>query len=425
MKFPLHLSCVQRNEDSFRRPKKLCPLRCGNVRIIFVAIGLSIARASYADAADAFRPFVEYSTLYQDNVLRLPGWTPLKNAPEQRKISDISHKLEMGMLIDIEYSRQHFTGWIKESLTRYQDLKQLDFAGTDLMANWLWHAGNHFYGNLGGTYLNTLAPFTDFHELSRNLRTEQRSYFDSNWRLHPSWKIRTGASRSQLNHDLQSRRFLDRVENRAEAGLDYVSRTDSSTGITFGYTKGSLPNRSQLPLVGMANNYAQYEIKGDVKWHLSDTTSLHFLGGKVYRKVEEMADKNFNGSNVRLRIAWRPTSQLSVDAAAWREIGASDYVDVLYTVNKGISMAPSWQVSEKLAIGFEIRCQRRNFTGASSQKNAGVKEDALRDLTAGVTYRPLRNTMVKLAVFHNAKSAALESARYSNNGVMISMQQTF
>jgi len=416
--------CIEKLK-AFHMQQDLPSLHCAIIIVVLITAGMTVAGMAYAETAHTFQPFVEYSTLYQDNVLRLPDTLHSKNGTEQKKLSDVSHRLEMGVLIDIDYSRQNFTGWIKENLTRYQDLKQLDFNGVDLMANWKWNLGSHFSGNFGATYLRTLAPFTDFHELEKNLRTEQRNYLDGSWLFHPSWAFQTGVSRYQLTHDLQSQQFSDRVENRGEARLDYMGRTDSKTGIMFGYTKGSLPNWGQLQEAAGANNYAQYEIKGDVKWNLSYKTSFQFVGGKVYRKVETAPGKDFNGANARLRIAWQPTSQVNMNITAWREISAVDYLDALYAINKGISITPNWNVSEKLAIAVELKHQRREFTSARASSFTGVREDTLNDLTVGVTYRPLRNMTVQMAVFHNTKSSAVELSRYSNNGVMVSMQQKF
>ena len=91
--------------------------------------------------------------------------------------------------------------------------------------NWNWQLGNHLEGTLGGTYIETLAPYTDFHSDQRNLRRQRSIYGDGAWRFHPSYRVRAAASQGQVQLRAGSRKASTTAPKMpGKSGVDYLPR---------------------------------------------------------------------------------------------------------------------------------------------------------------------------------------------------------
>jgi hypothetical protein len=116
---------------------------------------------------------------------------------------------------------------------------------------------------------------------------------------------------------------------------------------------------------------------------------------------------------------------LGVTGAVWREIGIVDDLSTAYSLNKGISLAPRWQISEKILLEMQAKYEQRDFTQSLAATSAPVnaRKDSLRTVALALSYKPLRNTILQTSVFHTEKSSSLQFDSYSRNGVSISVQQ--
>jgi exopolysaccharide biosynthesis operon protein EpsL len=363
--------------------------------------------------------------MYDDNVLGLPSQVSALEALGLDKKSDVSQTVEVGVLLDKRYGRQYFTGNVKAGKTRYDTFKALNFDGRDIAGNWNWALGNHLDGNLGMTYVRGLTPFTDFHQLVSNIRTQKREYMDGNWRFHPSWRTRAGISRNDLDYELLSQQSLNRVETRSELGLDHIAHSGSSVGVLVAHTSGSYPNRVSLGGTSLFNSYQQDEMKANIDWRVSGKTRLQLLAGQVSRSNEDPRFRDFSGFNARLTGDWLATGQLSVNGAIWRETGIVDDLSAVYSINKGLSVAPRWQLTEKSLLEMQFKYEKRDFSQslAASSTVSGVQQDALRSASVVLAYKPLRGLTLQTSIFHAAKSSDLQFNNYTRNGVSISLQQ--
>lgn len=363
--------------------------------------------------------------MYDDNVLGLPSQVSAADAFGLSSKSDVSRTLEVGALFDNTFGRQHFTGNLKAGKTRYDEYRALNFDGRDVAGNWNWFLGNHLEGNVGLSYVRGLTPFTDFHQLVSNVRTQKREYLNATWRLHPSWRARAGVSKYNLDYELLSQQYANRVETRSELGLDYLARSGSSIGVLVAHTDGNYPNRLQLGSFALSNSYKQDEVKANIDWRTSGKTRLQLLAGQVSRAHEDARVRDFSGFNARLTGEWLATGKLSVTGAVWRETGIVDDLSAVYSVNKGVSLAPRWQLSEKSLLEMQLKYEKRDFSQslAGSSSVAGVGADALRTASLALSYKPLRGLTVQTSLFHSAKSSDLQFNNYSRNGVSLSLQQ--
>lgn len=400
-------------------------------RLFILALSLTMCEMpsalAQAHGNRDLKPLIKYESTYDDNVLGLPSHMTVVEAIGMKSKSDHSHTLEVGVLFDKKYRRQHFNGNLKASKTQYDTYKVLNFEGRDIAFNWNWALGSHLEGKIGTSYVRGLPLFTEFQQLISNVRTHRREYLDVAWGLHPSWRVKAGVSRGTLNYVLLSQRYLNKTEIRSELGFDYLARSGNSLGLVVAHVDGNYPNEMPMGQSIFTNSYSQDEVKANVDWQVAGKTKLQLLAGPVSRSSKDVRLKDLSGFDARLTGLWLATGKLGVSAALWRETGIVDDISAIYSVNKGASVAPHWQISSKTLLEVQFRYEGRDFSqsfeGPSSF--AGTGEDTLRSAALLWTYKPLHGLKMQSSIFHSSKSSDFQSNNYTRNGISLSLQQEF
>ncbi len=180
----------------------------------------------FIPAPDAITPYVGFGVGYDNNVLRLPN-TAAAQALGADGLSDTTRRAEFGLGLDKRFSQQRLTANVNVAKTEYDRFTVLNHLDKNLSLNLNWHLGNHVEGNAGLNYSQGLTPYTDFHLLQANIRTQANEYVDASWLFHPSWRVRGGLMHTKLWYDLASQQPGNNSQNQTELGLDYLASTGS------------------------------------------------------------------------------------------------------------------------------------------------------------------------------------------------------
>lgn len=377
--------------------------------------------------ADSVTPYVEYGVSYDDNLLRLQNSAAAQAMGAGSNLSDVTRRAQFGLAVDKSVSQQHLTANLNVTNVEYDRFDQLNHLDKNVSANWNWHAGDHVEGNAGITYSQGLTPFIDFHLLEANIRTQESAYVNGAWLFHPSWRVRAGLQHSKLWYDLASQQTGNNSQNQTELGLDYLAASGSTIGLQLRHTRADFPNPEQDGDIAVFNGYNQDEIKAKIDWLVTAKTRLHFLGGWVSRKQDAFAVRDFSGFNSRISADWLPTDSLAFTVAAWREIGAVDDLSTIYSLNHGLSVASSWQYSEKVRVVGQFKYQKRDFSQSSASGTIGSVDmnDVLRNTALTVVYNPTPKWEWQLSGSRSTQVLASSSGGYVSNGVMLNTRYAF
>jgi exopolysaccharide biosynthesis operon protein EpsL len=377
--------------------------------------------------ADAVTPYAGYSVGYDSNLLRLQNSAAAQAMGLGSDLSDTTQRYLFGLAVDKTLSRQHLTANLNVTKVDYDHFGELDHDDKNLAANWNWHAGDHFEGNIGANYSQGLTPFIDFHLLERNIRTEENAYADGSWLFHPSWRVRGGLTYTKLKYDLVSQQPLDNTRNQSELGLDYLAASGSTIGLQLRHTHADFPTPELDNGVLLFNGYNQDEVKAKIDWLLSGKTQLHFLGGWVSRTQDASQVRNFSGINTRLSADWSPTGKIQLTVAGWREIGAVDDLSTVYSLNHGASLASAWQYSEKVQLVAQYKYQKRDFGQSAGSGTLGSlnQNDVLRDTALSVVYNPTQRWRVQLSGIRSTQTLKSGPGGFVSNGVTLNTRYAF
>lgn len=385
-------------------------------------VAAAFSAPALAEDADAIHPFVGFAYSYDDNLLRLPDEHP--GFEGQR--SDRMRQGYAGILFDRTYSRQQVFLQAKVTKVAFDHFQQLDYDGKDAQARWKWQLTNAFSGTLEGAYVQTLAPYTDFHSSERNLRTHHRGHADIAWLVHPSWRLRAGAERNRFEYELSAQRYNNRTESLAEAGIDFVSRSGNYIGVVARRLEGEFPNKRVVGTTLIDEDFQQDELKARINWRGSGITTLDVLAGYARRRHEQGGEDEVSGANGRITLGYLPSGKTKITLAAFREFTPTEGSIISYSLNKGASVSLLYAATGKTRFNASYTRERRNYVTRVALPAGTELSDTLTNAQAGLVYDATRNIQLGLSAFRQQReSGGFGLGSFKANGASFSANVQF
>jgi exopolysaccharide biosynthesis operon protein EpsL len=340
---------------------------------------------------------------HDDNLLRVADNDPGYGGQRD----DSWRQLDAGATFEHLYGRQRVQASVQLSKVNFDHFTQLDYDGKDARATWFWQLGNQFSGQVGTSYVQLLAPYTDLRTSERNLRTQHGSLFDGAWLMHPRWRARVGLRDDRYSYELSSQRPNDRREQAFEAGVDYLAPSGGEAGLVLRRLQGRYTFRRPFALA--TDDFDQDEYRLRVNWIASARTSVNLLAGWTSRTQAAYGPGRTSGVTGRLAAAYAPTGKVSVDAAVWRDFAPIESSVVSYTLNRGARIAASWQATAKVRAGASASAEQRDY-GARFVLPASLGrvdlDDSLRTAGLNLTYAPMRKVQFGLTLAKEVRGGA-------------------
>ncbi|MES2317524.1 MAG: XrtB/PEP-CTERM-associated polysaccharide biosynthesis outer membrane protein EpsL [Pseudomonadota bacterium] len=379
------------------------------------ALLLVVAAPVQAAPSDPLHLFAGIGYFHDDNLFRLADGQP---GFDNRR-GDSARYVSAGLLFDKTRGRQKLKLEGKLSKVKFGHFSQLDYDGKDFLGLLNWQLGNRWEGSAGGSYAQSLAPYTDLRSSERNLRVHKRVHGDAAWRLHPRWRLRAAGARVRYTYDLPAQRANNRTERALEAGFDYTPPSGSTAGLVLRRVKG----RYLRP----GDDFTQTELKAKVHWKLTPISSIELLAGHARRKHPGQGQRDAKGFNGKVTASVNPRQKLRLNAAAWREFAPIESPLVTYSLNRGASVGGSWDASAKVRVEADLRSERRNYQGSLLPAAPPEVRDRLRQASLSLTWSPRPSLQVNAAVAQQRRSGAafLGNGNFKDNTYSVSATAQF
>ncbi|QOJ19674.1 MAG: hypothetical protein HRU77_02525 [Gammaproteobacteria bacterium] len=383
--------------------------------------------ASAAVFGKLVQPYGSYSFTADDNILRIRDKMPT-TALGTNNLFDMSHRFTGGVLLNKEIGRQQFNANLNWTHTRFERFDQMNNNLKNFNGSWRWFLGNRLDGNMGASYVQSLTPFM-FQPGLKNIRTEQTEFFNASWSLHPSWRLNGGYTRYDLNTNSATLRFLNRIEDRFEGGIDYVTSIRNTVGLVFRDTFGDFPILVRAPDGSLTDNsYNQKEALAKINWVVSGKSRLYGTGGWVERTNASFTARNFSGFNARMIYQWQPTDKIGLTVTGWRETAAMLMLTASFSLNTGVSVAPSWNITRKVRLEGDFSYQHMKFDRFSALTDTALPlgvSNTVRNATVKLVYTPYPGLQVMASAYHNDLQTDYFLGGFNANGANINLQYTY
>lgn len=386
--------------------------------------------ASAAVIGKVVQPFASYAFTADDNLLRIRDKMDPLPLLGTRNLFDMSHRFTGGLMFEKEISRQRLTANLNWTHTSFEKFNQLDNDLKSMNGNWNWFLGNRLEGNMGASYVQSLAPFL-FQPGVKNIRTEQTEFINAIWRFHPSWSLNGGYTHYDLSNDSPSNvfRFLNRIENRFEGGVDYLTSGRNTVGVLFRNILGDFTANVPTPDGSFADtSYDQKEVLAKINWVVSAKSNLNGTGGWVDRKNASYQGRDFSGFNARMVYRWQPTSKIGLSVSGWRESAAMQQLTARFSLNTGVSVAPSWNITEKVRLEGNFFYQTMKFDRLSNLTDESFvvgTNNTLRNSSIKLTYTPYLGLQLSASIYNNYLKSDSSLGGFNANGANVNLQYIY
>lgn len=390
--------------------------------MLAAAIG-AVPAASAAPGDEGLDLIAGLGWFRDDNLFRLPDGQPGFG----NRRSDAARHAHAGLLFNKTWSRQKLYAQAKVTQYDFQHFDQLDHDAKEAQLRWNWTAGNRFEGMLGASYVEALAPYTDFRSSQRNLRTHRRDYAEAAWKPAPAWRARAAAARDRFSYELPAQRFNDRTEDAAEIGADWLPRSGSTVGMVARRVRGSYANPRLFGGLPRDESFEQDELKARINWLASGSTTVNLLAGHARRRYTALGERDASGFNGRVTAIHQPRGKLRITAAAWREFAAVESNVVSYSLNRGASLGATWEHSAKVRIDASASHETRRYNARVLPNAPQDLDDSLKQAQLSAIWSPRRTVAVTAALARQQRSGSpfLGLGRFTANTVSVQANVQF
>jgi len=410
------LDCRRTVRHAFHRT---LPLK-SKLGLISLAVGALCAGAARADTIDALHAFADVGYSHDNNLFRLPDASP--GYDDTR--GDNMRTVDAGLSFNQTYGRQVLTAQAKVTRVNFDHFTALNYNGKDMQADWGWHLGNHLEGNLGGTYSEVLAPYTDIVTNQRNLRTQKGAYGKGAWTFHPSWRLRGSVEQNRYKYDLDIQAPNNHKDNVGELGLDYLASSSSSVGLQMDKTQRRYDILRVVDGQQTNANSDQTDLRLRVVWRVTPVTELQFLGGHSRRTYDPLySTHDSSGGTARLSGNTLVDGKLRVSGSVYHEFASVESSLFSYSTNTGANAALGLDLSAKLQLQAQSSYLKRSFNGLLAASLPFDFSDRTRTNNLTLTYAPLSKLQLSASLFRERRSgfALLGSGSYHDNGASLNL----
>jgi len=374
------------------------------------------------------QPYGSYGFTADDNLLRIRDKMNPLPILGTNNLFDMSHRFTGGVLLGKDIGRQQFNANLSWTHTRFEKFDQMNNNLKNFNGSWHWFLGNRLEGNMGVSYVQSLAPFL-FQPGVKNVRTERTEFINATWSLHPSWRLNSSYTRYDLNSNSPSLRFLNRTEDRFEGGIDFITSGRNTIGVLFRDTIGDFPILVRAPDGSFTDNsYNQKEALAKINWAVSGKSRLYGTGGWVERTNASFTARNFSGFNARMAYQWQPTDKIGLSVTGWRETAAMLMLTASFSLNTGVSVAPYWEITKKVRLEGDFSYQHMKFDRFSSLTDTALPlgiSNTFRNATVRLIYVPYPGLQFTASAYHNDLQTDYFLGGFNANGANINLQYTY
>ncbi len=341
------------------------------------------------------------------------------------------------------YSLQTFV--VKAKLTdfRYTRFDYLDYLGKDLDASWLWAFTPDLTGTLSSSRQEGLNSFIDYDGSKRNLRKERKDALDVRWRVTGGWHLAAGGNQSAVTNTLGGERFTegDYTANNFEYGLMYNFPSQSQITLVQMQQSGEYRSRAVSLINQSDSGFEQTAQELRLDWRLSGKSALNLKLGFLDREHDTFATRDYsggygsadyqwyNGGKLRIRFAARQnlsSFQSSPQRDLLDALAGFDYYNSSYYRSQLVSVSPSWQLLDKVAISGKLQQEERDYLGGLlTGPQLRRRTDTLRQGTVSLDWVPRDVVALSLHMSRQERASNMASADFSADSISVSAALSF
>lgn len=292
--------------------------------------------------------------------------------------------------------------------SRYQNFDFLNYTATNYDAAWHWAVSPEWTGNLSTTRNETLNNFANVTNTTvRNRRVTTGSNLDTTYTLQGAWRAVGGVSASRQVNDQTVLGVDDFSSSTGDAGLQYSFASGSALTYRASYTNGSYLNRSVPNAVLADDSYK--EVANDLRlhWAFSGANTVDVFATALNRSHPNYASRDYSGVNTGASLSWVLSGKTGVVFSSTHTLSAYETLNTNYSTNDILSIAPTWQISPKLALHLLAQWGQIGYQGSPTAVATLDRKDNTQDTILSLAWTPTQQWHVGTTFQKSTRSSNL------------------
>lgn len=340
-------------------------------------------------------------------------------------LSETLTATNIGLALDKTYSRQRFKLDLTQSVNRYAKSSRLNFDSLNYQGAWQWQITSRLSGSLSASRRESLVPFEVDGGTVRNLSVSENRSFKIDASNLGNWHLLAGLSQSDQKSEQAVRLQPDFRSTSADYGIKYQTPNGFSVTATRRETLGQYLN---VPVgVGSVDNgFSQQDSELNASWAPSAKSTLTAGISWQSRENNNPTQRNFAGPAANISYGWKPTSRLGLNIAASRKIGPLQDPSFSTVTTDSVSLAPTFQISDKVTVRAGISYVATRFGGSGTvPPSVAARRDALNSASLGISWVPTRTVTLGANLQHQRRSANDPLLEFENTMASVNASLTF
>lgn len=350
---------------------------------------LAVASA-YANPNDSLQLSASYSISHDDNLFRLgKGLDAASRIGRDSPAETI--KAATGTLSFIkDYGLQHVDLQVSAVNYDYQNFSYLNFSALNYTGAVRWSLTPRIRGNFTADRQETLTSFGDFQSFGvRNQRIVTNTRFDGIYELDGAWQLTAGGSRQSLETTATVIEQRAYVLQSVDVGVKRVYGSGTEAAYRLRKGSGDYTTVSYSATAFLPSNFNDTEHELRLAWPITGKSQLAARLSYLQRKYNSFDFRDYSGVTARTDFNWGITAQTRLQVALARELGDYQSNYSSYSKTDRLTLSPTWQIKEKLALRFRQDIARRSFSGPVPGLATGdQREDKIYQSRLSVEWQP-------------------------------------
>jgi exopolysaccharide biosynthesis operon protein EpsL len=403
---------------------------------------LLIPQLANAAPGDTFNATVGTTVMYDTNVFRL---SPLIDPAVVIGVPSRSDQvITSTFMLNLNkvYSMQRFEANGSLVDNRYNNFDFLNFLGKNYTAAWHWYATPYLHGRLSSSHseaLNNFANLTGFtNSTTQNLRTTDNYHFEGIFEIDRAWHLIGGIDHSvSKNSKITVQDFNNQISS-VEGGIRYTRPSGASLTYKVRSGRGEFINRPQ-PIVASLFDTRFDEMEHELRmlWPVTGKTSIDARVGYLSREHKHFPQRDFAGFVGNFNLNWAVTSKVRVTASWARQL--SNYQTVgsaflnpnfarfssSFVSSNRFSLAPLWQITEKIALRMRYDYVLSDWHGAIIQLPTDSRSDSMHSGLIALDWQPLKILFLSAAFHRDRRVSNLRGFDFDSTAGSFSAKLNF
>ena len=349
----------------------------------------------------------------ESNVLRVPrGGT-----------ADTAAILGVGARADLRRGLQRIRADVEANRYQYDRDSSLNYNILNYALAWDWSITPRFHGVLGADRKQYREVATDpvalVNRISR--RTERAELLEAVYEAGAAWRLLGSASHTKASSTDAATWDASPDINSARIGVGYERASGASWYVRHRRGDGEYTD----PGAGASQvDFKEDETDFLLRLPVSGKTSVDARVGRLERRHEGDAARDFSGIVGSATVAWQVTGKTRVVAGVGRDLSATGQPTGGHVRSDRFFVGPAWKPTAATAVNVRYDHVSREWKGVPAASREAGRDETVRALSANLEWQPRRWVALSVYVRAERLRSSLDTG-YSNNTVGAALKGFF